>query len=52
MSDTEKFSEEEARRRFEAAIKGARIAGHRPMQTVTKKKPNAKTTKSRRAKKK
>lgn len=50
MSDTEKFSSDETRRRFEAALKGARIAGHKPMESLTKKKPKKKTKKSRRAK--
>jgi hypothetical protein len=37
-SDSEKFSPDEARRRFEAALKGARIAGHKPMESLTRSK--------------
>ena len=29
---TDEFSEQEMRRRFEAALKGARLAGHVPMK--------------------
>jgi hypothetical protein len=27
----------EARKRFEAALKGARLAGHKPMESLTRK---------------
>jgi hypothetical protein len=37
----EKFSAEESQKRFEAALKGARIAGHKPMESLTRKKPKA-----------
>jgi hypothetical protein len=39
---TKKFSPEEAHKRFEAALKGARIAGHKPMESLTKKNPKTK----------
>jgi hypothetical protein len=38
-ADLEKeFSEHEAKQRFEAALKGARLAGHKPMESLTRKK--------------
>jgi hypothetical protein len=37
----EKFSAEESQKRFEAALKGARIAGHKPMESLIRK--NAKS---------
>jgi hypothetical protein len=33
----EKFSEKESQKRFEAALKGARLAGHKPMESLTRK---------------
>ena len=33
------YSEEEAQRRFEQALRGAKIAGHKPMKDVLRKKP-------------
>jgi hypothetical protein len=44
---TKKFSSEEAQKRFEAALKGARLAGHRPMESLTRKKPAAKKKKAK-----
>jgi hypothetical protein len=41
-SDDEKFSSEESQRRFKAALLGARVAGHKPMESLTKKKTRAK----------
>jgi hypothetical protein len=42
MSDetrlSDEFSPAEARKRFEAALKGARIAGHKPKESLTRKK--------------
>jgi hypothetical protein len=35
----DKYDEKEAQRRFEAALRGARIAGHKPMKPAGKKKP-------------
>lgn len=37
------FSDEEAQRRFEAALRGAREVGHEPMKNITPKRPKAKT---------
>lgn len=36
-SASDKYSEKEAKERFEAALRGARIAGHKPMKAQTKK---------------
>jgi hypothetical protein len=33
-SDDQDFSPAEARNRFEAALKGARVAGHKPMESL------------------
>jgi hypothetical protein len=35
--DSDKFSPKEVERRFEAALRGARIAGHKQMKDITKK---------------
>ena len=37
----EKFSDEEAADRFRAALRGARIAGHKPMESLPRKTPKA-----------
>jgi hypothetical protein len=37
------FTEKEARERFEAALRGARVAGHKPMSDLPKKRPAKKT---------
>jgi hypothetical protein len=34
----DKYSEEEAQRRLEAALRGARLAGHKPMKSMTPKR--------------
>jgi hypothetical protein len=34
----ENFSDEETQKRFTAALRGARIAGHKPMESLTRKK--------------
>jgi hypothetical protein len=36
------FSEQEAVRRLEAALRGAQIAGHKPMKSIVSKRPNSK----------
>jgi hypothetical protein len=36
------FSEREATRRLEAALRGARIAGHKPMSAISPKRQKAK----------
>lgn len=40
--DSIQYNTEEAKRRFESALKGARIAGHKPMESLTKKGPKVK----------
>jgi len=37
------FSEQEAARRLEAALRGARIAGHKPMSSMISKRSKRKT---------
>ena len=49
-SDDEKYSPEETTARMKAALLGARIAGHKPMESLIKKKPKVK--KAKEAKKK
>jgi hypothetical protein len=53
MGDKEQaaFSEEESKKRFEAALKGARIAGHKPMESLTRNKPKAQPKKRKSSKK-
>jgi hypothetical protein len=34
----DKYGEKESQVRFEAALRGARIAGHKPMASLTQKK--------------
>jgi hypothetical protein len=47
-TDNDKFSPEETRKRMEAALRGARIAGHKPMSEITpKKKPKRQARKKR-----
>lgn len=45
--DDEKFSDDETQRRFEAALRGARVTGHKPMSEISPK-----LTKLRKRKKK
>jgi hypothetical protein len=40
----EKYPEGEAKKRFEAALKGARIAGHKPMESLTQGKAKKQRT--------
>jgi hypothetical protein len=48
----DQYSDEEAERRLVAALRGARIAGHKPMESLIKKKAKkAKKYASRRTKK-
>ena len=42
----EKYSEQEAQRRFEAALRGARIVGHKPQSEMKLGKPRGKKAKS------
>jgi hypothetical protein len=39
----DRFSPEEAQQRFEAALRGARITGHKPMKDKPKKKSLSKS---------
>jgi hypothetical protein len=38
MKNDEKYEDEEAKIRFKAALRGARLAGHKPMESLTPKK--------------
>jgi len=38
----EVYSDEEAKRRFEQALRGAKIAGHKPMKEISPKRGNKK----------
>jgi hypothetical protein len=40
----DQFSEKEAKARFEAALRGARITGHKPMTDIPKKREVSKPT--------
>jgi len=42
----DKYSDQEARRRFEAALRGARIVGHKSQSEMKLGKPRGKPTKS------
>jgi hypothetical protein len=46
----EEFSEQEKRKRFESALKGARLAGHKPMESLTRKKAKAQPKKRQKRK--
>ena len=48
----DQYSDDEAKKRFVAALHGARIAGHKPMESLIKKKPKAKKAAKKQAKKK
>jgi hypothetical protein len=48
---SDQYGEEESRKRLEAALKGARLAGHKPMESLTRKKPKAQPKKRKTAKK-
>lgn len=37
--DSETYSPKEAQRRFEAALRGARVAGHKSKENMTPKRP-------------
>jgi hypothetical protein len=46
--DSDQYSDEEAQRRFEAALRGAREVGHEPMKDISpKRKAKASRTKKR-----
>jgi hypothetical protein len=38
-STTEQYSDQETQRRVEAALRGARIAGYKPMKEIPRKRP-------------
>jgi len=42
----EKYSDEEAQRRFEVALRGARVVGHKPQSEMKLGKPRGKKKKS------
>jgi hypothetical protein len=48
-SSDDKFDKKEAKARFEAALRGARVTGHKPMADIPKKKKTA-TAKRRKPK--
>jgi hypothetical protein len=47
---TERYDEQETRRRFEAALRGARIAGPQHVENVTPKRTKPQRKKSKRLK--
>ncbi len=47
---SEQYSKEEAQRRFEAALRGARIAGPQHVESVTPKRAKPQRKKRRKAK--
>jgi hypothetical protein len=49
--EPEQFNPKEAQERFEAALKGARLAGHKPMESLTRKKTKAQPNKRAKRKK-
>jgi hypothetical protein len=53
MSDKsdDSYGPEEAQQRFRAALKGARIAGHKPMESLARKKAKAQPKKRKTVKK-
>jgi hypothetical protein len=48
----EKYTDQEAQRRFEAALRGARVVGHKPQSEMKLGKPRGKPNKSPARKKK
>jgi len=48
-SPSSDYSDEEAQRRMDAALRGARIVGPAPAKSVTPKKPRAQTKKPKKA---
>jgi hypothetical protein len=46
----EKYSDAEAKDRFVASLRGARIAGHKPMESLTRKKAKKTPKKRKKAK--
>jgi hypothetical protein len=48
MADEDKYSEQEAKRRFEAALRGARLAEPRPMKEIPPKRAKAVSSQKKR----
>jgi hypothetical protein len=46
----DRYSENEAAERFRAALKGARIAGHKPLESLTRKGKKTQSKKRRKTK--
>jgi hypothetical protein len=46
-SDEQQYSKEEADERLKAALRGARLAGHKPMESMTRPKSQKKRKKRR-----
>jgi len=44
------YTEEETQKRFEAALRGARVAGHKPKDSMTPKRPKAQRSRRKKAK--
>jgi hypothetical protein len=43
VGDSDQYSDEEAQRRFEAALRGAREVGHEPMKDIPPQRPSRAT---------
>jgi hypothetical protein len=52
MIEMEKFSPDETKRRMEAAVRGARIAGHKTMTDIPKKNGESRSKKPGRTRRK
>jgi hypothetical protein len=46
IKESEQYSDEEAKRRFEAALRGARKVGHEPMKDIPQKRATVHSAKS------
>jgi hypothetical protein len=44
------YTKEEAQQRFDAALRGSRIAGHKPMTSLTPKRLKAQRSKTKKTK--
>jgi hypothetical protein len=49
MADEDQYSEQEAKRRFEAALRGARLATPQPMKEIPSKRAKAASARKTRA---
>jgi hypothetical protein len=43
----DEYSDKEVQERFEAALRGARISGHKPMESLTRKKAKGQSKKAK-----